>query len=226
MSSLREKLGDWGEHLFPLIKSSQFEMMVSQIKADKLGGRVRIYPSSKDVFKAFELTPLSDVRVVILGQDPYHNGQATGLAFGVNKPPIPPSLKIIFKELCDQYDHRVSPDEFDFSLESWAEQGVLLLNTSLSVVERKPGSHSTLWEWWTPHVIDLINKHCDNPIFFLWGKHAQKYKSRIQSINVLECSHPAAEAYGHGGFYGNGHFFTADSLLSSPVDWFYNKHKK
>jgi uracil-DNA glycosylase len=208
---------DYGwEELKPLICSSHFDLTVEEIKSR--GGK--IYPKKEDIFKAFTLCPLSKVRVVILGQDPYHNGQATGLAFGVAHKPIPPSLRIIHKELCNQFDHHQPIEEFDYTLEHWAKQGVLLLNTSLTVKEKNAASHAGLWDWFVLEVIKLIQRERRETIFVLWGKHAQKFKKYI-NIAVLQSSHPAAEAYsgGQGGFYDNGHFYNINERVGK-IDWF------
>ena len=210
----------WGE-LEPLINSSQFDFTIEQIKSRSS----KIYPKRHDVFKAFRLCPLDKVEVVILGQDPYHNGQATGMAFGVAHKPIPPSLRIIHKELCNQFDHHQPIDEFDHTLEHWARQGVLLLNTALTVEAGNAGAHAGLWDWFTVQVIKLIQERRRHTIFVLWGKHAQKFKKHIH-IAVLQSAHPAAEAWsgGKGGFYGNGHFLNINERILSrgldKIDWF------
>jgi len=214
----KDKLGDWGDVLSPLFSDSKFITIQKEIQKEK---KLRkIYPAGVDTFKAFELCQLSDVKVVILGQDPYHNGQAIGVAFGVNSTPIPPSLKVITRELNAQYYH--TPDEFDYSLTHWAKQGVFLLNTSLTVVEGNPASHSHLWTFFTVNVIKSIVKHKPSTIFVLWGKHAEKYKKYIPEDRVLISAHPAAEMYsfGRAGFFGNGHFVKINEMLESKIDWF------
>jgi len=213
------KLGDWGDALSPYISSAAFDMLIEQVKADKAKG---VFPHPENLFKAFETTQLEDLKVVILGQDPYHNGQATGLAFGVeSKTKIPPSLKIIRRELQAQFDH--VPDEFDHSLEHWAKQGVLLLNTALTVVKGQAGSHSHLWAQLTPMFIKEMCSRKKDIIFVLWGKHAQGYEKYIHNTSrILKSPHPAAEAYsgGKAGFFGNGHFLKVNELLDTPINWF------
>ena len=213
---------DYGwEELRPLIDSSQFDFTVETIRSRG----AKIYPKRQDTFKAFTLCPLDKVEVVILGQDPYHNGQATGLAFGVAHKPIPPSLRIIHKELCNQFDHHQPIDEFDHTLEHWAKQGVLLLNTALTVEEKSAGAHAWLWDWFTVQVIKLIQERRRHTIFVLWGKHAQKFKEHIH-IAVLTSAHPAAEVYSgnKAGFYGSGHFLNINERLQTrnlpKIDWF------
>ena len=208
---------DYGlEALRPLIDSSQFDFTVEEIKSK---GK-KIYPKREDVFKAFRLCPLERVRVVILGQDPYHNGQATGLAFGVAHKPIPPSLRIIHKELCAQFDYNQPIEEFDHTLEHWADQGVLLLNTCLTVEEKTPGAHAGMWDWFVVQVLRIVQEANRHTIFVLWGKHAQKFKKHID-VAVLQSAHPAAEVYtgGNGGFHGNGHFVDINSRVGK-IDWF------
>jgi uracil-DNA glycosylase len=214
----KDKLGDWGDVMSPLFSSKEFQTLQDTIKKDKLTSKV--YPDGADTFKAFELCQLSEVKVVILGQDPYHNGQAIGVSFGVKSTPIPPSLKVITRELNAQYNY--TPDEFDYSLTHWGKQGVLLFNTALSVVKDTPGSHSHLWTFFTTNVIKHIVKHKPNTIFVLWGKHAEKYKKYIPEDKVLISAHPAAEMYnfGRAGFFGNGHFVKIDEMLESKINWF------
>lgn len=216
MHSLFKNVDYGWEALRPLIDSSQFDFTVEEIKSK---GK-KIYPKREDVFKAFRLCPLERVRVVILGQDPYHNGQATGLAFGVAHKPIPPSLRIIHKELCAQFDYNQPIEEFDHTLEHWADQGVLLLNTCLTVEEKTPGAHAGMWDWFVVRVLRIVQDTNRHTIFVLWGKHAQKFKKHID-VAVLQSAHPAAEAYsgGNGGFHGNGHFVDINSRVGK-IDWF------
>ena len=206
----------WPE-LESLVDSSQFDFTVEEIKSK---GK-KIYPKREDIFKAFRLCPLSEVQVVILGQDPYHNGQATGMAFGVAHKPIPPSLRIIHKELCAQFDHNQSLDDFDHTLEHWAKQGVLLLNTCLTVEEKTPGAHAGMWDWFVIQVLRMVQEKRRHTIFVLWGKHAQKFSKHI-NVAVVQSAHPAAEAYsgGNGGFHGNGHFFNINDRIEKPINWF------
>jgi len=186
---------------------------------------VTIYPPQKDVFNAFRLTELGDVRVVILGQDPYHGpGQAHGLSFSV-LPGIapPPSLVNMYKELVASVPGFERPAHG--YLESWARQGVLLLNTVLTVEAGKAHSHASLgWETFTDKVISLINTHRQGVVFLLWGAHAQK-KGRIidaQRHHILSAPHPSPLS-AHRGFLGCGHFVKANEYLiergEKPIDW-------
>jgi len=186
---------------------------------------VTIYPPQKDVFNAFRFTELGDVRVVILGQDPYHGpGQAHGLSFSV-LPGIapPPSLVNMYKELAASMPGFERPAHG--YLESWARQGVLLLNTVLTVEAGKAHSHASLgWETFTDKVISLINSHRQGVVFLLWGAHAQK-KGRIidgQRHHILSAPHPSPLS-AHRGFLGCGHFVKANEYLiergEQPIDW-------
>lgn len=183
-----------------------------------------IYPKSDDIFNALHLTPLSKVKVVILGQDPYHEpGQAEGLSFSVPKgEKIPPSLQNIYKELQDELGCYIPTSG---SLRKWAEQGVLLLNTLLTVRAHAAFSHQGKgWEYFTDALIEAVNKE-DRPIvYLLWGKAA---RSKVTMLNnskhlILESAHPSPLS-AHRGFMGNGHFKKANEFLMAnniePIDW-------
>ena len=157
---------------------------------DRLKGELEIYPDNLNIFRCFQEVDYGDIKVVIIGQDPYHGKeQATGLAFGVtNGNKLPPSLKNIQKELL----HDLNIELWDTTLEKWAKQGVLLINTSLSVVESTPGSHIKYWQEFTQFIIDEIN-NLENVIFVAWGAHAY---SRLKNIDrerhsVIASSHPS-----------------------------------
>ena len=211
------KLGDWGDILSPILTSSQFKTLRADINKDLSKG---VYPKSEDAFRAFELCQLEDLKVVILGYCPYHNGQATGLAFGVKSLPIPPSLEIIRRELQAQFDY--APEEFDNSLEHWAKQGVLLLNTTLSTIKDSPASHIHLWSWFTPMVLTAMCNVKKDLIFVLWGA-TQKYSAYLHNTPyIFKAASPAAEyaSGGKAGFFGNGHFLKINEILEKPIDWF------
>ena len=190
-------------------------------RQDKLG-KV-IYPPRKDIFNAFNLTTPQNVKVVIIGQDPYHGyGQAHGLCFSVKKgAKIPPSLRNIFKEL--EYDIGCEiPIHGDLS--HWASQGVLLLNTILTVEEKQASSHQGIgWEEFTDKVIQTISDNKEKVVFILWGNYARKKKYLIDSKKhlIIESPHPAAEIYagGKAGFFGSKPFSRANKYLTSPVNW-------
>jgi uracil-DNA glycosylase len=220
---LRNQLGDWGDVLSPFISNPSFDHIRTQLRVEK--SKTIVYPSDDKIFKAFELCQFKDLKVVILGQDPYHRGEAIGICFGIDKEKskIPPSLRVIVKELQSQYPD-IDISKFDYSLYSWAQQGVLLLNTYLTVSKNSPGSHQNMWAWWTADVLkEICLRKCDDVIFILWGKHAQSFSYLIPTCNILKSAHPAAEAYGGGGFFGNNHFLEVNKLLSSKsipeINW-------
>lgn len=197
---------------------------LAQVKQARLAGQV-IYPPEADVFNAFKLTELDKLKVVILGQDPYHGpNQAHGLAFSVrNGVRVPPSLQNMYKELALEYPDFQIPGHG--CLERWAEQGVLLLNTVLTVVATQANSHRHLgWEQFTDKVIAQLSSQCQGIVFLLWGSHAQK-KGRFidrQRHHVLEAPHPSPLS-AHRGFLGCGHFKQTNDLLQqqgkSPINW-------
>ena len=174
----------------------------------------QIFPHPKDIFKAFELTPVNDVKVVILGQDPYHGAnQAHGLAFSVQEDiKIPPSLNNIYKEL---YDDLNIPIKRSGNLEYWAKQGVLLLNSVLTVESGKANSHKNIgWEKFTESVISLISKKKEILVFLLWGNYAHKKEDFIESNNhlILKSVHPSPLS-AYNGFFGSKHFSKANNFL-------------
>ncbi len=196
-----------------------------QYIADKRAQGTIIYPSDNDIFAALTTTPFNQVKVVILGQDPYHGeNQAHGLSFSVKKGvKIPPSLRNIYKELATDIDNFIMPDHG--CLNSWAEQGVLLLNTVLTVEQSKAHSHKRLgWEQYTDKIITLINEHLSGVIFLLWGAHAQKKGQHIDTEKhfVLTAPHPSPLS-AHRGFLGCHHFSKTNELLlqlgKQPIDW-------
>jgi len=188
-----------------------------------------VYPVQQNVFKAFKLTPCDDVKVVLLGLDPYiRKNQATGLSFGVNIEmgvKIPPSLKTIIREL--ESDLQVLCLDFDYSLEGWAKQGVLMLNTALTVEEGQTNSHLKSWNPFTMEVINAINRKNDNVVYILLGKTAQTYEKYLDeyATRVIKAPHPAAEAYagGKAGFYGSKIFSKCNSILymleKEEINW-------
>lgn len=180
-----------------------------------------ICPKKDQIFRALETTPLHTVRVVILGQDPYHGeGQANGLAFSVNKGvELPPSLKNIFKELKDD----LGIENTNGDLTKWAQQGVLLLNSVLTTEKDKPGAHfGRGWETYTDTLIRQISDEKSGVIFLLWGKKAQEKKSLIDQDRhiILEASHPSPLS-ANESFFGCKHFSKVNELLKDlgPIDW-------
>ncbi|CUX96360.1 Uracil-DNA glycosylase [Candidatus Gullanella endobia] len=201
-----------------------FRKILAFIKKERQSGTT-IYPPDKDIFNAFRFTKLNEVKVVILGQDPYHgHNQAHGLSFSVNPGvPIPPSLLNIYKELANDIPGFVIPNHG--YLKSWTQQGVMLLNTILTVEAGKAHSHANLgWEIFTDKVINVLNLQCKGIIFLLWCSHAHK-KSRIINLKhhyVLKAPHPSPLS-AHRGFIGCRHFSRANALLEQqgqcPIDW-------
>ena len=176
---------------------------------------ITVYPPKDLVFNAFSATSLDDLKVVILGQDPYHGpNQAHGLCFSVlDGVKTPPSLRNIFKELCQDIEGFSLPENGNLS--RWAEQGVLLLNTVLTVEKGQAHSHKHLgWEEFTDKVIQQINDHKSGVVFLLWGSHAQKKGSQIDRAkhHVLTAPHPSPLS-AHRGFLGCGHFSKTNELL-------------
>lgn len=213
---------DWQTILEPEFHKPYFQKLKAFLETEyELS---EIFPPIDAVFTAFEKTPLSEVKVLLLGQDPYHdNGQAHGLSFSVqNGVKVPPSLVNIYKEL--ESDLGIAPASHG-CLTSWAEQGVLLLNTVLTVRAHEANSHQKKgWETFTDAVIDALNA-LDQPIvFFLWGKPAQSKKSRLTNPKhlILEAPHPSPLS-AYRGFFGSKPFSQANAFLTangvSPINW-------
>ena len=183
-----------------------------------------VFPPAQDVYAALELTPFESTKVVVLGQDPYHGlGQAHGLSFSVRgNTPIPPSLRNIFQEL---FTDVAIQREQNGDLTGWARQGVLLLNTSLTVREGEPGSHRNRgWEHITDTVMSALNEKPTRVVFVLWGAHARNKKTLITQAHhvVIESAHPSPLS-AHRGFFGSKPFSQINSALEeaelSPIDW-------
>ena len=183
-----------------------------------------IYPPRDEIFNAFKLTPIEKVKVVILGQDPYHEaGQAHGLCFSTPEGrPIPRSLKNIFKEIQNEYGYPIPESG---CLEPWAHEGVFLLNTVLTVREGEANSHSDCgWQTFTDHVIEILNEQAQPIVFLLWGKQAEKKKEFLDNPNhlVLITSHPSPFS-ARRGFFGCNHFRLANEYLKEnkikEIDW-------
>ncbi len=195
---------------------------------EKRAGKV-IYPKGDNIFAALDLTPLEDVKVVIIGQDPYHGpDQAHGLCFSVQPGiPQPPSLVNIFQEINEELgapDKRL--ESGNGCLEPWARQGVLLLNAVLTVERGRAGSHQGMgWETFTDTVVDVLNRERDGLVFLLWGSYAQKKGAIVDAQRhcVLKAPHPSPLS-AHRGFFGCGHFVRANEYLQQRgvpgIDWF------
>lgn len=213
----------WKAPLLPEFEADYLARLEAFLLGEKAAGK-QIFPDSEEWFRALELTPLEKVRVVILGQDPYHGpGQAHGLCFSV-QPGVrpPPSLVNIYKEL--QTDLGISRPHHGF-LEHWATQGVLLLNSVLTVEMTKAASHRGKgWEKFTDAVIRLVNAKADPVVFMLWGNYAQKKADFVDSARhlVLKAAHPSPLS-AHNGFLGCRHFSQCNAFLEgkglAPIDW-------
>lgn len=212
----------WKALLQPEFDQPYFAELVRFLHEEKAAGKV-IFPPGPLIFKAFELCPVNNVKVVILGQDPYHGyGQAMGLSFSVpDGVPAPPSLKNIFKEIEDDLGIKMSGHP---NLESWARQGVLLLNAVLTVRSAEPTSHSGIgWQRFTDATIKAISDNCNGIVFLLWGNYARSKAQLIDKTkhHVLEAAHPSPLA--RGAFFGCRHFSQANAFLQAegrtPIDW-------
>lgn len=213
----------WDEVLGPEKAKPYFVELMARV--EKARAEKTVYPPAKDVFNALAMTPLDRVKVVILGQDPYHGaGQAHGLSFSVKDGvKIPPSLRNIYKELATDIEAFTIP--LHGNLSAWAEQGVLLLNTVLTVEEGCANSHAKFgWEMFTDAVIDAVNRHTDSVVFLLWGSHAQKKGANIncQRHLVLTSPHPSPLS-ARRGFFGCQHFSQTNTWLKqhnkAPIHW-------
>ena len=204
----------WGELLGEEFGKDYFQNILEFLDWEKRAGKT-IYPEEKNIFAAFNATPLKDLKVVILGQDPYHGEwQAHGLSFSVQEwTKIPPSLRNIYKELNNEYPW-YTPDSGN--LLHWAEQWVLLINSILTVEKKTPASHAKIWwETFTDHVLKNISDSQDWIIFILWWAYAQKKKVLIDCGKhfILESAHPSPFS-AHRWFLGNNHFKEINKLLS------------
>lgn len=213
----------WKEQLAEEFSRPYFEQLVTFVRNEYMSG-TPVYPPAKLIFNAFDHCPFNNVKVVILGQDPYHGaGQANGLCFSVNKGvPFPPSLMNIFKEVSDDTG---APPPADGDLTRWSDQGVLLLNATLTVRSGCAGSHQKKgWEEFTDAVIRILAQKREHLVFILWGSYAQKKGAFIDRNRhlVLFSPHPSPLSAYHG-FFGNHHFSLANDYLQShgkaPVVW-------
>lgn len=214
---------EWKNWLAPEFDAPYMQSLRQFLVEEKQNGKV-IYPQSDDIFNALNTTAPESVKVVILGQDPYHGpNQAHGLCFSVNEgTALPPSLKNIYKELEQDLGLHMSGSGY---LQSWAEQGVLLLNSVLTVEAGLAASHQGKgWETFTDKIIQLINERCEHIVFILWGGYAQK-KAKFVDVSkhlVLKSPHPSPLS-AHRGFFGNGHFSQTNQYLLSksvePINW-------
>lgn len=213
----------WKRALHEEFDKPYFKKLADFVKAEYVS--TTVYPHPKHIFRAFELTPFDAVKVIILGQDPYHGpAQAHGLSFSVSEGVrTPPSLQNIFKEI--ETDVGVSPQTESGDLERWARQGVLLLNATLTVRAHAAGSHQGKgWEQFTDAVIKTLSEEREHIVFILWGNYARSKKSLIDTSKhyVIESPHPSPFS-AHGGFFGSKPFSRANAYLVSSgekeIDW-------
>lgn len=211
----------WTDVLKPIKESDYFINLWENVKMEF--NSKKCFPPTKQIFRALELTEFDDIKVVIIGQDPYHNdGQANGLCFSVSEDvKTPPSLKNIFTELKDD----LGIDRKNNDLEDWAKQGVLLLNATLTVQAHEPNSHNKLgWETFTDYIIKQISDKKDNVVFVLWGAFAQKKASLIDETRhfIIQSAHPSPFSV-YRGFYGSKPFSKINNYLTEkgedPVVW-------
>ena len=214
---------DWKQALGDEFDQPYMQQLRAFLLEEKAAGKV-IFPPGPLIFNALNSTPLSKVKVVIIGQDPYHGpGQAHGLCFSV-QPGVrpPPSLQNIYKEIHRDLGH---PIPNHGCLQSWAEQGVLLLNAVLTVTQGQAGAHANRgWERFTSRIIEILNSECEHLVFMLWGSYAQKKGQHIDTSRhcVLKSVHPSPLS-AHRGFIGCGHFSAANAYLMEkgrePINW-------
>lgn len=213
----------WKAALLEEFQQPYMQALGDFLRHEKAAGKI-IYPPGPLIFNALNSTPLDSVKVVILGQDPYHGpGQAHGLCFSVQPGvPVPPSLLNVYKEL--KRDLNIDPPAHG-CLQHWAEQGVLLLNTSLTVERGLAGSHAHAgWQPFTDRIIQLVSERRPHLVFMLWGAHAQSKARLVDPTRhlVLKSAHPSPLS-AHRGFIGNGHFSRANRWLEqqglAPIDW-------
>ncbi len=218
MSIANQLSSSWRELLSKEIDKPYFHQLDSFVESEYLNEQ--IFPPREQLFRALNLCPLDSVRVVILGQDPYHNdAQANGLCFSVSEGiALPPSLKNIYKEISSELgvDPPLSGD-----LSHWAEQGVLMLNAVLTVRAHQAGSHAKKgWEGFTDAIIRKVNERCSGVVYMLWGSYAQKKCSLVDTSRnlVLQSVHPSPLSC-YRGFFGCGHFAQANDYLTTAIKW-------
>lgn len=214
--------GGWDEALAPLFADERYKKIREFLKYEY--SHYTVYPDMYDLYNCFRFTPLAELKAVILGQDPYHEpGQAHGLCFSVKAGvQLPPSLKNIYKEIYSDLGIK-EPDCGD--LTKWAKEGVLLLNTTLTVREHRANSHAACgWAWFTDSVIKLISEKTENTVFILWGGNARSKKPLIdrQKHLIIESAHPSPLS-AYNGFFGSRPFSRCNDYLvahgKQPIDW-------
>ena len=219
-------LGDWKEPLAPRFQDERYKKIREFLKYEY--SHYVVYPNMYDIYNCFRFTPYHSVKAVLLGQDPYHNvDQAHGLCFSVKKGvPKPPSLENMLKELRDDLGF---PPPRSGDLTKWANEGVLLLNTALTVREHQANSHANCgWSWFTDSVIELLSREKEHLVFILWGGNARRKRELIDTSKhlVLEAPHPSPLS-AYNGFFGCRHYSKTNDYLVAhgipPIDWNLNE---
>ncbi len=218
----------WKELLWPEFDKPYFRDLTGFVRSEYVAAANHtgpaVYPAAKNIFRAFDKCGLDELKIVIIGQDPYHGpGQANGLCFSVNDGvQFPPSLRNIFKEIQDELG---MPVPGTGNLDRWAEQGVLLLNATLTVLDGQPNSHSDKgWQIFTDAVVEALADTKDEIVYMLWGSFAQKKGAKVDPTRncILKAAHPSPLS-AHNGFFGCGHFRKANEYLESigktPIKW-------
>ena len=217
---------DWKVILLDIITKLENTNCIDNINEILLNETEKIiYPTNNLILNTFNHFNIEDIKVIIIGQDPYHTpNKAMGLSFSVpNGESLPPSLRNIFKELKD--DEYLIPKDKKGDLTKWVKQGVLLLNSSLTVIEKTPNSHQKIWSPFTDKIIEYISNNSDGIVFMLWGNFAKNKKKYINLDKhyILESSHPSPMSANRGGWFGTKHFRKANEYLISnsknPIDW-------
>ena len=219
---------DWKEIITDILKSDKFNDIEKNLieEYENFEGLAEIYPKKELIFNAFNYFNFEELKVVIIGQDPYHQpNQANGLCFSVNENiKIPPSLKNIFKEIYNNYDLEL-PNQTNGNLEYLAQQGILLLNNTLTVRQSTPNSHLKIWKGFSDEIIKYILKNHNNIVFLLWGNNAKKIlkNKNIKNHYILEANHPSPLSANKGGWFGNKHFIKTNEILSKnnkkEINW-------
>ena len=230
-NTLKTQLKNWYPVLQETLESNYFKQTKLSIKEDM--ATEEIYPKGSDILKAFSLCPIEETKIVIIGQEPYHDGTATGLAFAnpTKCEIISPELEVIIEELETTVGMIALP--FNQNLEHWASQGVLLFNTALTVKRGAPGGHIALWDKFTIEFLQSFSKIKTNVVYMLWGKYAQDYEQYIAKGNyILKADHPISEIYKNkGNFLGCDHFNLANDIISKnygedeKIQWLYTKEQ-
>lgn len=220
LNLFKDKLEEgWFEKLKPFLESEEMYNIIEYLKTRRQEERMTIYPKSNEFLNAFYYCPFDKTKIVIFGQDPYHNGKADGLAFSNSKTPLSrsPSLNNILKEVeNDMYDGFNIKLQAKSDLTYWAEQGILLLNTALTVEKGVPGSHIKLWEPFTKYVLDVLREK--NVLYIMWGKKAQKWADYLEpwdvDKNLLTAAHPSPYS-ANKGFFECRHFSKANEWIKN-----------